>query len=301
MKPCSSWLYARKQVYRLKLPFHPPWLNYENFYKDFGAKPTGTVFKLFDQSLGYIPGNCGWVVPNKDRIGKPIAHRNKTKHPSYRKWHGLRQMVKAGSKDSPYYADKGIGVCARWVNSFEAFVEDMGAAPENSILLREDKGKGFEPGNCYWAVVKSRPKGHPLAHTWRAMLSRCHNPDNLQYDNYGGRGIQVCAEWREDFWKFVEDMGGKPKGYMLDRIDNSKGYCKSNCRWVNPQRSSWNRRVTVWVSYQGRAMPMSVAAKLAGVHWRKWREWAQDKLCCNPDENTNPWPHPPPSLTLPPF
>lgn len=74
---------------------------------------------------------------------------------------------------------------------------------------------------------------HPLYSVYNNMLARCSNKKLDNYKYYGGKGIKVCEEWRKDFNKFCIDMGERPKGYQLDRIDVSKDYCKENCRWVN--------------------------------------------------------------------
>lgn len=80
--------------------------------------------------------------------------------------------------------------------------------------------------------------------TWVAMRSRCRNPNDPNYINYGARGIKVCAEW-EKFENFYEDMGGLPfYEAQLDRIDNEKGYYKDNCRWLSAKENSRNRRTT---------------------------------------------------------
>jgi hypothetical protein len=84
-------------------------------------------------------------------------------------------------------------------------------------------------------------ENHPLYTTWRKMRERCNNPNHKFFHHYGGRGIKVCPEW-DNFWVFVSDMGERPVGHSLDRIDNNKGYSKNNCRWATRSEQRKNSK-----------------------------------------------------------
>lgn len=82
------------------------------------------------------------------------------------------------------------------------------------------------------------------------MIQRCTNENNKSYPHYGGRGISVCEEWRNDFWAFVADVGDRPEGtypsgfplYTLERIDNDGNYEPNNVKWATRTDQNKNRR-----------------------------------------------------------
>lgn len=77
--------------------------------------------------------------------------------------------------------------------------------------------------------------------SWRAMKERCENPSNISYPYYGGRGIRFGSRWKF-FFKFLIDMGPRPLGKTLDRINPNGNYTKQNCRWTTPKEQTANRR-----------------------------------------------------------
>lgn len=83
-----------------------------------------------------------------------------------------------------------------------------------------------------------------LFNAWSGAIDRCHNPENKSFNDYGGRGIEVCERWRNSFDAFVADMGVRPEGTSIDRIDVNQGYSPDNCRWADRFVQARNKRNT---------------------------------------------------------
>jgi len=93
----------------------------------------------------------------------------------------------------------------------------------------------------------------PAFRLWADMNNRCYNPNNTSYADYGGRGIRVCDEWRNDFVAWYEDIGKYRPVFRchLDRIDNNGNYEPGNVRWVDWSTSMLNRRNSIYLTIRG--------------------------------------------------
>ena len=112
-------------------------------------------------------------------------------------------------------------------------------------------------------------KAHPLCSIWKSMLMRCNNPHVKNYNNYGGRGIKVCDRWSGDlgFENFVNDMGERPGGTTLDRIDVNGNYEPSNCRWATIEQQMNNRTDNSRIILNGESITCSQLCKRYGFYY----------------------------------
>ncbi len=100
--------------------------------------------------------------------------------------------------------------------------------------------------------------------SWRAMLNRCRLVKNNMYYLYGGRGITVCERWMK-FENFISDMGARPEGCFIDRINNDGNYEPSNCRWATAKEQSRNQRTNRMITAMGKTMCVAAFAEEVGV------------------------------------
>lgn len=125
--------------------------------------------------------------------------------------------------------------------------------------------------------------------SWVGMRQRCLQEKHRFYRFYGGRGITFSAEW-DDFPTFLQDMGVKPKGTTLGRIDNDGMYCKENCRWESKIQQERNKSTTRWVEYNGVRRSLSEWCELYGlpfhvVHYRLKSGWGVERALTTPKAN----------------
>ena len=132
---------------------------------------------------------------------------------------------------------------------------------------------------------------HGLRHTilydtWRHIRGRYYRVTDKAYKNYGGRGITVCDEWRNDpvaFYNWAMSNGWQ-KGLSLDRIDNDKGYSPDNCRWTDRKTQNNNRRCTPHITYNGETHTIKEWSEITGIKYHTLfvrivtRGWELDRV-----------------------
>lgn len=110
-------------------------------------------------------------------------------------------------------------------------------------------------GFCSKHYKRDYKKKNPEYSSWECMKARCFNPKNKKYHRYGGRGVTVCKEWKNDFQQFLKDMGSKPfPGAHIDREENNGNYEPSNCHWVSLQVNNRNKENTKLDIHKARAI-----------------------------------------------
>jgi hypothetical protein len=106
----------------------------------------------------------------------------------------------------------------------------------------------------------------PQYRVWSAMLSRCYCETSSLYKWYGARGIKVCERWQNSYENFLADMGNRPTGGELERIDNDGNYEPTNCRWATRRQQSQNTRRNYTITYCGQTYCLSEWARRLGIN-----------------------------------
>jgi hypothetical protein len=135
-------------------------------------------------------------------------------------------------------------------------------------------------------TVRVTGKTNGTYSSWQAMNRRCFAPNQKFYSFYGGRGITVCERWRS-FVNFLADMGDRPKGATMDRIDCDGHYCPENCRWATRKQQASNRRGRILLDHDGQRMMIWEWARQLNVrtktlHYRFLRGWTTAEILTTP-------------------
>jgi hypothetical protein len=140
--------------------------------------------------------------------------------------------------------------------------------------VRSINGGGLRAGNhmsCGCLRRENRIRHgmhkHPLYNIWKGMRRRCTVETDRAWDNYGGRGITVCPQWNEEdgIHQFINDMGERPPGYTLERIDNDGPYSPENCEWRTMSEQKQNTRRSRYIEHDGLRLTLSEWARRLGV------------------------------------
>ncbi len=189
------------------------WANsFENFLADMGEKPSRKhSLDRIDNDKGYSPDNCRWASSKEQARNKRTS----------------RMITYNGETLALADWAERLGISFR------------------TIASRLDLGMSVD--EALTRPVKKRPRGRrsDCLRIWYGMIYRCHNPKDVSYSRYGGRGISVCERWRSSYKAFCADMGPRPSpDHSIDRIDNDGPYSPENCRWATKKEQANNRKNT---------------------------------------------------------
>lgn len=107
---------------------------------------------------------------------------------------------------------------------------------------------------------------------WDSMIRRCVDPLNPNYSRYGARGIRVCPAWVQSLPLFIADMGDRPSGSSIDRIDNNGPYCPFNCRWATSKQQNNNRRDNRHIEFTGETLTLLEWSDRTGISYHTLRQ-----------------------------
>lgn len=180
---------------------------------------------------------CRWVVV---RFGEPLVSRSGRKR--------VRWLCRCDCGTEKLVLEQSLRRALR---------SQFGGSRSCGCLMiesntRHGHNRGQQPTSEYMA--------------WLGAKKRCENPRSASFRRYGGRGVRMCARWRESFEAFLQDMGPKPEPtYSLDRIDPNGDYEPANCRWASPNVQNRNRAGVRWYEFEGQPALLSDIAAFFGI------------------------------------
>lgn len=160
---------------------------------------------------------------------------------------------------------------------------------KTAVAYGQDLKRGKVVSCGCWNAEKRVKHGMARTHinaVWRQMLDRCRNENNRAYKNYGGRGIKVCQQWHE-FENFLADMGHRPEGYQIDRIDNEGDYEPGNCQWATAKQQQNNKRTSLNLNHDGKTLTLEQWSAATGftseaIRSRLRRGWTLARALTEP-------------------
>lgn len=171
---------------------------------------------------------------------------------------------------------------------------DCGSDP---VIKRGDSLKNGHAKSCgclHLEVSRSNFITHGDSYTklyavYRSIIDRCYNVNNKRFADYGGRGIDVCDQWKNDYGVFKQwaIMSGYEEGLSIDRIDNDVGYNESNCRWATRKTQQNNTRFNHLLEYNGKIQTIAewaeeVHIKYDTLYARIYRGWEAERALMTP-------------------
>lgn len=223
--------------------------SFDNFIRDMGPRPDdGQRWSLdrIDVDGDYEPSNCRWTTLKEQA-------RNRQRAP--------KLTLNGETLTVAEWADR-LGMKRHNINN-----RLRAGLPMSEVLDPKRRPYG-RPGMPHKVTRKAERHGMtrtPTYAAWQAMVARCTCPKHPAWENYGGRGIGVDDRWALSFVAFLSDMGPRPDGMSLDRIDNELGYGPGNCRWICRREQNRNKRNNRILLYRGREQLLVQWAEETGL------------------------------------